>query len=175
MNRPLPDPFGYDYEDISAISNVKKAFPESKDTPSEASRILKESKVTITEGLKDTLLKVIGAGFVNIIRGKLLNAFDINIDSAKFTKYDNKNLDKDLGKFKDPRNIYVSVVSKNGKTCAVVINKGKIQAVIGEKNLVTKSDGYRSILSKAESTWLAKNPDLKEEFRLSKAQKLLLD
>lgn len=173
MNKPLPDPYGYEYEDISSISNLKRVFPESLDSPSEASKILKNSEVEITEGLKDTLLKVIGTGFVNIIRGKLLNAFGINIDIANFRKFDEKNLEN-IAKFKEPQKVYISILKRDNKNCAVLMNKGKIVCAFGDKELVNKSDGYRSIINKSDSTWVATNPDIKEEFKVSKAQKILL-
>lgn len=177
---PLPDAFGYQYKDISlekVMDILNSTVNESKDkkSVSAASLILNENKNLINESFIDKLNSLVNSGIVNLVRGSLLNWFNIDIDKDNFHRITNiEEVNTRSPEFKDEKKVYLSYVENSGKVCIVIINKGKILGIYGSDIITKGKDTCGTVLKKAKNTWWVKSGKNESLVSFNKAQKLLI-
>ena len=182
VSEPLPDAFGYQYKDTS-LEKVKdilySTVNESKEKKniSAASLILSENRNLISESFIDKLSSYVSSNVINLVRGSLLNWFNIDIDKDNFHRITNiERIDTRSPEFKDIKKVYLSYVNKNDRSCLVIIHKAKILGIYGDSDVIRKGkDTCSTVLKKAVNTWWVRSGKKDESLvSFSKAQKLLI-
>lgn len=183
-NEPLPDAFGYKYKDTSirtVIDILESTVNNTNSNISPASMIINECKDSISEslineGFINAVKSSVPSGVLNIVRGSLINGFNVDIDKDPFHRIINKDeVNTRSPEFKDNSKVYVALVKKDEKSCLVILYNGKIVSVSGSEIISKDKDTCNSVIKKSTTVWWSKsNRKNESKLTLSKAQKLLI-